>query len=273
MTEVPLPVDGPALVAGIELPAGQRIYGWDDDVTDVGIPLAWVTVRPMTDAGNAWLALSAAHAKTGLVPVLLSRAGGMNDVSGEAFGLSGTEDISLIDSMSPEEVLAAHWDLSEWEEFNAYEAGWRAPFGAEFPGLAPAGRKPLDSARLRSAVAMEDRTFLALVAVGRPADVPAAIGWSVFGADSPGRPDAISLEISTVLRSWETRFGARPLRIGSDAILRVLVDRPPSTLEAATAVAAEHLAFADECNGRSGYSVCDLAADLVGKPVWHFWWD
>jgi hypothetical protein len=27
MTEVPLPKDGPALVAGVRLPAGQRIYG------------------------------------------------------------------------------------------------------------------------------------------------------------------------------------------------------------------------------------------------------
>ena len=103
--------------------------------------------------------------------------------------------------------------------------------------------------------------------------MPAAVGWSVFGTDRPGSPQARSLEISAVLRSWETRFGARPLRIGGDSILRVLVERPPSTLEAATAVAAEHLAFADECNGVNGYSVSELARILLGNPVWQFWWD
>ena len=81
------------------------------------------------------------------------------------------------------------------------------------------------------------------------------------------RPDARSLEIGAVLRSWETRFGARLLQIGSDAILRVLVDGPRD-VEHARQVAAEHLAFADECNQRSGYTVAELGAVLVDAPIW-----
>lgn len=71
----------------------------------------------------------------------------------------------------------------------------------------------------------------------------------------------------------KTRFGARPLRIGSDMILRVLVERPPATVNAVTQVAAEHVAFADEYGRYSGQPLHELAAELVRKPIWHFWWD
>jgi Domain of unknown function (DUF4253) len=272
MSGVPLPEDGPAEVAGVSLPDGQRVYGWDDDVTDIERPLARVTSRPMADAGYAWLALSAAHPETGLVPMLLSRADGMEDVSGYAFGFYGAQDVRLIDAKSAEMILAAGWDTGE-DVLDDYLAENRAPFGLEFPGLAPAEETRLPEARLRMAVATEQPAFLGLVAAERPADVPAAVGWTGFGIDMPAGPEARSLEIAAVLRSWETRFGARPLRIGSDMILRVLVERPPSTFEAAIRVAAEHLAFADEYGRYSGQPVSELAAELVNQPIWHFWWD
>jgi hypothetical protein len=81
----------------------------------------------------------------------------------------------------------------------------------------------------------------------------------VFGIDfiSPAArsfefylPGARSLIIGAVLRSWEQRFGARLLRIGADAILQVLAERPPRTLELATQLAAEFYAFAE--SGPSG---------------------
>lgn len=276
-----LPVDGPALIADVRLPVGHRIYGNDYDRYDdrgsperSDIPFAWVTTRRIADAGETFLALSAAHARTGLIPVLLSSSDRTDEDSGEAnFCLDGAEDVSLIDSISTEEVLAAQWDFGDEDEFDAYWAQHRDPFGATFPGLAPAESTALPMPRLLTAAVRENPAFLALVAVRRPADVPAAVGWSAFGVDQPGSPEARSLEISAVLRSWETRFGARPLRIGGDSIMRVLVERPPSTLEAAIPVAAEHMAFADECGERSGYPVRELAARLVGNPVWHFWWD
>ena len=56
-------------------------------------------------------------------------------------------------------------------------------------------------------------------------------------------------------------------------ILRVLVERPPATPEAATQVAAEHVAFADEYGWYSGQPLQEHAAELVRKPTWHFWWD
>ena len=281
--DLSLPEDGPARVGPVSLPVGQRIYG-------MGMPLfirqrfgiadssqqavAWVTSQPMADAGDAWLALHRAHPGTGLIPVLLSRAAhdGQGGISGEAFGFHGTQDVSLIESMSAQAVLEAGWDTGE-DDFDPDLAEERAPFGPEFPGLSTAEEARLPEAVLREAVTSERPAFLGLVAATRSADIPAAVGWSVFGSDTPWSPEARALEIAAVLRSWEARFGARPLRIGSDAILRVLVERPPSTLEAAISVAAEHFAFADQRSESSASTIRDLAELLIGEPVWHFWWD
>jgi hypothetical protein len=280
MTEVVLPEDGAAVVAGIALPAGQKIYGmgagqpsfYEDayDPAVSGAPVAWVTSAPMADAGDAWLALSAAHQETGLVPVLLSRAWNMSDdISGDAFGLWGPEDVGLIDAIDPRMVLASGWDLVEEE----YQDPYLLPYRGRFPGLAPSQQTRLSDGALREAVSTEQPAFLGLVPANCPADVPAAVGWSVFGTDRPGGAQARSLQIAAVLRSWESRFGARLLRLGSDSILRILVGQPPATLEDALAVAAEHLAFADEYGRYAGQPIRELAAELIRQPIWHFWWD
>jgi hypothetical protein len=48
----------------------------------------------------------------------------------------------------------------------------------------------------------------------------------------------------------------------------VLAERPPTTIEAATALAAEHWAF-----GESRDTVREIAAGLMVTPLWSFWWD
>jgi Domain of unknown function (DUF4253) len=265
MSEVALPEDGPARVAGVRLPPGQRIYGHGEEA------VAWVTTRRMRQAADAFLTLSAEHPRTGLVPVLVASVDAIDDSRQAFLSFWGRENLSLLDTMRAETVLDMGWDVGG-DDLDLDLADERAPFGLDFPGLAAAEDMRLSADALHAAVAAERPAFLALVDAGRPADVPAAMGWSVFGVDEPGSREARSLGISAVLRSWETRFGARPLRIGSDAILRILVERPPSTLEAATRVAAEHWAFADEYEEFAG-SIGDLATRLVGNPVWHFWWD
>jgi hypothetical protein len=75
-----------------------------------------------------------------------------------------------------------------------------------------------------------------------------------------------------VLRSWEDRFGARLLEVGF-AEIRLVVSRPPRTLEEALPIAAEHVAFCDECGRMGVRHVRELARMLVGNPFWDFWWD
>jgi len=74
-----------------------------------------------------------------------------------------------------------------------------------------------------------------------------------------------------VLRSWEDRLGARLLEVGF-ADIRLLVSRPPQTLEAAQPIAAEHFAFADEAH-QGPRHVGEIARAIVNNPFWDFWWD
>jgi hypothetical protein len=258
-------VDGKVQIGSVSLPPGRRHYCDEED----GQLAAWVTATPLAEAGRTWLALSRTHASTGLVPVLLADVTDRDDPNAlPFFGFYSPADVALLNQMSAAALLTSAW---EYPEEDPQVAASRAPFLRKFPGLAPAESTRLPPADLERALAALPPAYLGLVAAGRPADVPARVGWSVFGVDEAG-PGARSLEIGAVLRSWERRFGARLLRIGSDAVLQVLVERPPSTPEHARRVAAEHFAFADECGGNV-LTVTRLADALVGAPIWTFWWD
>ena len=74
-----------------------------------------------------------------------------------------------------------------------------------------------------------------------------------------------------MLRSWEDRFGARLIDVGY-ADLRLFVERPPRTLEAAQRIAAEQVVLNGECLD-AAMDIPNLAARLVNAPCWTFWWD
>ena len=79
--------------------------------------------------------------------------------------------------------------------------------------------------------------------------------------------------IAAVLRTWEDRFGGRLLNVGPGAEIRLLVQRPSATREAAQRVAAEHYAFADECGECGRSNIKTTSSRLVDAPTWQFWWD
>lgn len=81
-----------------------------------------------------------------------------------------------------------------------------------------------------------------------------------------------ALPVAAVLRSWEDRFGARLLEIGF-AEIRLLVERPPHSVESAQRIAAEHYAFCDECGGQGLSQIPLITPSLVNAPFWAFWWD
>lgn len=110
---------------------------------------------------------------------------------------------------------------------------------------------------------------IALVPADRPANVLPVIGWCpgsweyVFSVATP-------VAMAAVLRSWEERFGARVFAMTFDAA-HLLVKRPPRDMDAALPVAAEHWLFCDDDAGRQ--PVRTTAANLIGNPIWYFWWD
>lgn len=76
--------------------------------------------------------------------------------------------------------------------------------------------------------------------------------------------------VTAMLRSWEVRFGARPLAIGYDEF-KLLASRPPRDLPTAHAVAAEIFALASEftCDWDSEAltTVSEIADSLTRSPI------
>lgn len=113
---------------------------------------------------------------------------------------------------------------------------------------------------------------LAVVDATRPADVPAALGWSGICNYHPYQ-DLVS--ISAVLRRWEERWGA--LLVDMDrSRLHLSVAHPPMSDAECLNVAGEHFAFCpdqqDPQNGRI-YTLRTYAQTIRGARSWHFWWD
>ena len=154
-----------------------------------------------------------------------------------------------------------------------YHPGCLAPFGAAFPGLAPATTgaplltpEEIVEAAVEEAV-MPSEALLGLVPVARPADVPAAVGW--FGTVNSWS-DVVG--VSAVLRSWEDRFGAVLVRMGR-ATLDLSVAAPPWERSECEAIAAEHFAFCDDTYAGNPGTLRDYANLLRGATRWSFWWD
>ena len=279
-----LPEDGQLRLGPVTLPAGKRIRAAGGS----GEPVAWVTLEPVPDPGRVWAALSAARRETGLVPILMSGMGGdAGDTrrpwdNGE---FDAPADVTRLAGMDAASVLRERWesvacegDDEDWEEEDWEEeeeedeqiVAMRAPFSRQFPGLAPAEGTSLSQDVIGNALASLRPARLGLVPASRPADVLPMIGWSGFAPGTDG-----TLSLAAVLRSWEDRFGARLLDVGF-AEIRLLVERPPRTREAAQRLAAEQFVFCDECTlaGQVGLSdVSSITARLVNTPIWGFWWD
>jgi hypothetical protein len=236
-------------------------------------------VDPVPESGWVWAALLELHPQTGLVPIQLDGMGGDTRFPWDYGDFIETADPREADGLDAGAVLREEWN--SWVpppslEDSEYIA-MRAPFTRAFPGLAPPGRMPLTEAerqqaldsvlpRIRQAHRATRSARIGLVAAGRPADVPTVIGWA--GLVNHGKE---LLPLTAVLRSWEDRFGAQLIDVGYDR-LRLFVERPPRTLEAAQRIAAEHVVLADEAiDGMK--NIPNIAIRLVNTPIWTFWWD
>ncbi|GAA0522950.1 hypothetical protein Ade02nite_82560 [Paractinoplanes deccanensis] len=86
-------------------------------------------------------------------------------------------------------------------------------------------------------------------------------------------PVGRAAELSAALRSWKKRFGAVVIGAGF-AELHLSIAAPPTTIELAVNVAAEHFAFCPD-NIWQGHSpnLTAYAERLLDTPLWSFWWD
>lgn len=280
---------------GLELPAGRLIDATAESPVDE--PLLWCADEPARPGG--WAALQPARRAAGLLPVLLEGDGGevgrpeewqlLPDRASypgdhdaeevlEEFWAEYATDEPAPDADHPGGEAVAEAAVTDFGE-RATSDEAIAPYGPEWPGLAPAARQApaVDPDAHATEIAdslVENGTWfreprLALVPARRSADIPAAIGWT----------GAVNYEgdvarLCAVLRSWEDRFGIRVVALAWDH-LTVSVAAPPTTQEEAEAIAAEHFAFCPDNITGGDYNTLRVYAEhqLLNQRTWSFWWD
>lgn len=284
-------------VLDVDLPPGRLVVTEESGTS----PAYWLSDGPASP--DLWVALHTAHGRSGLWPVLANGHWSDADrpwVTGEALEPG---PLARIDQLDARAVLEGFWKAEISGEHLFLEpvgddpremAGEikstprRAfpelePFAAAWPGLAPAGdlggRDPDQFADQHLRETDDGTSRIMLVPAARGADLITAVGWvgpCNYTSDLP--------LLSSVLRSWEDRFGARVIEIGFD-ILHLAVAAPPVTAEHAELTAAEHFAFCPD-NVQQGDLIINgvlqtypptirsyAAARVLGKNDWWFWWD
>jgi hypothetical protein len=261
---------------GLRLPPGTLVDATGEDAP-WHEPLLWIADEE--PSSGVWESLLPARS-VGLHPVLIDVDRGDParwELLPAMMSYPGDHDA--------EDVLAEYWSYAATEDMDdegddegedADDDPLLAPYGREWPGLAPAG-EPQDDPDARAAevsgeliaVSVLDEPRAALVHARRSADIPAAIGWC-----GPLNHENDVARLCAVLRSWEDRFGIRVTALGFD-VLTVSVASPPRTIEEAEAVAAEHYAFCpDNITQGDHDTLREYAAKAVlNRKVWHFWWD
>jgi predicted DNA-binding WGR domain protein len=254
-----LPPPSGGSLAGIQLPQGNLSTPEPEGGSRGDSPVIWVSVSPLTGVGHTWARLAAAFPETGIWPVVID----------SSHGYSGFDDY-LMDMPRGRHtevatILRRNWG-SSLEGLDEDEAPENVvPFGRQFPGLAD--RTPGSRPSSIDPIVASLKGHLGLVAVNRPADVLDAVGW--MGAVNY---DFDPLDMSTVLRSWEVRFDAYLVGLGTDTIT-LAVGRPPRDLRSAMAIAAEHYAFCSDIVDQGIGTIRAYAPMLVNESVWPFWWD
>lgn len=210
-----LPAADAAALEGISLPPGRIVVAQEG----AGVAVAWISadLLPAAQLEGLIRALAAVFPQTGLWPL---HADGYPEgrldqpwVFGEMDGPEGQIPGAL-------EVLARDDDEDR-----------TVPPVTEL--VSPQPGPDLDARAL--GIGVDGR--LLLVPVGRPADVPAALGW--WGGTNYCLSGA---DLSAVLRSWEDRFGAVLISIGFDT-MAVQVSRRPMSAEQLDGLLREHYAF------------------------------
>ncbi|WP_328876257.1 DUF4253 domain-containing protein [Streptomyces sp. NBC_00287] len=259
---------------GIVLPPGRMVTS---DEGDGDLQPLWLSGSP--SAADLWAQLRAEHATSGLWPLLLDSPDPHDgDFRPWGCGELSPERMSSPDDHDPEELLARWWrDHTATGEDDVLTAEERlavtAPFGQTWPGTAP-GRTiaadPDAMAAQYARVLLEQNPHarLGLVSAPRGADALTVVGW-----DGPANYDNDTATFSAVVRDWEERFGARVVGVGCST-LHLSVAAPPSGLDDALAIAAEHFAFCPDSIWQGAHATLDSYAEhLIDLNCWEFWWD
>lgn len=112
----------------------------------------------------------------------------------------------------------------------------------------------------------KEEVGIALVSIKQPWQTFAALLWGGWNAC----PDAA--DHCAVHRYWNEKYGAEVMSVTGD-IVQCWVANPPTTPEAALALAWEHYAYCPDIVAQGTGNVAGLAAALLNSEFWYFWWE
>lgn len=75
-----------------------------------------------------------------------------------------------------------------------------------------------------------------------------------------------------IWRHWEAKYGAKIVGVGTD-VIEAHVTNPPKTREEAMELAWEQCLFCIDIVDQGTETVACLAAELLNRKIWFFWWD
>lgn len=264
-----LPLVARPKIGGLALPSGKALAPDPSYALRApsSTPCFWISDEPLSDVGM-WLShLARAFPKTGLWPLALTMFHDSLDRPWHAGELDPGSSTPP-SGHDANAVLATWWKANAPAEGeNAERLAALAPFGHAFPGLAPTSTPTKDSIELVKLVQSIDKGRLGLVSVTRPAEALFVLGWM-----GPINYFSDMGLLGAVLGSWEERFGAHLVAVGFDTI-QLGVERPPTTLKDATALAAEHFAVCPDIIHQGAGSIEAYAPTLLRRHAWAFWWD
>jgi len=173
------------------------------------------------------------------------------------FGKDSTEDLLL---------AADRLDALEWL---GERAGTDPEYYEEIHGAWPEESEPSNQftghADIRTGKPYEE-VCIVLVPAEHSWQAPCLLkygGWN----ECPFAPEHAAL-----FKFWEEQYGAKVVTISGDTI-EMSVERPPTTKEAALALARQQYIYCADIVQQGTDTIEALAATLLDGHVWFFWWD
>ncbi|GAB96988.1 hypothetical protein BJY21_002045 [Kineosphaera limosa] len=253
-----LPADGATSVAGVEVPAGRALV-----VPGPSGRSIWAAPEHLTDPWPVVGQLQRAFPETGLWPLLtFGAAWGDCGYPWSPHALFGMPD----DEVVPDDggsILYRRWraNYGDSEYLDEYELPM-----LPWPGLVtptqPGTERVVDP--VGGSRAWSEDGQLMLVPAARPADAFRIVGTDGYN-DYPPPAETVA-----ILRSWEDRYGALPLRFCGDRLV-LGIRRPPRTVEEARAAVIEMQSFSMDAFNTDDWPEAFEA--MRGNPYWEFWWD
>ena len=246
------------------------IDGWDlrPLVATDGGEVVYLTCRGSA-AQDVWRRLREVVPQTGHWPVILGSTEELTDLDDQVSRAAPVSEVLKFAASLDGARLLRQWheerlsDLADNnegvdpEEFLAPEGQW-----PDQPQPHHQFVTPFDSRTRLS----HRKVAVALVPTQRSWEAPAFLGFGGWNAcPQPA-------EHCAVLARWNQLYGAELACLTRD-VIELWADRPPTTREAAMALAREQFDYCEDIIDQGAGTLSNLAAGLLGGTAWYFWWD